>query len=113
MRSTAMAAKPLFAWGLLAGALLLPVAGCGTNSQDRTTGGAAAGAATGAGIGLLGGPVGVLVGGAIGAGAGAVTGGATKPSQLNLGKPPWSNPETRVPTANGTYAPATGQTTQP
>ena len=65
--------------------------------RDRTTGGAAAGAATGAGIGALGGPVGALAGAAIGAGAGAVTGATTSPSDVNLGRPPWSNPEVRTP----------------
>ena len=78
-------------------ALGLLTAACGTNTQDRTTGGAAAGAATGAGVGALGGPVGALAGAAIGGGVGAVTGATTEPSTLNLGEPPWSNPDTRVP----------------
>src|SRR5689334_3447266 len=95
----------------LAGALAL-LAACGTKQSDRVGGGAAAGAATGAGIGALGGPVGVVVGGAVGAGAGAVTGATTSPKDVNLGKPIWSNPETRVPTPSGTVAPATGQTTR-
>jgi hypothetical protein len=82
------------------------LAACGANERERTTGGAAAGAATGAGIGALGGPVGVVAGAVIGGGAGAITGAATKPSQLNLGRPPWDNPETRVPTPNGPVAPA-------
>ena len=76
--------------------LLGLVAACGTGEKERTTGGAAAGAATGAGIGVLAGPPGVLVGTAVGAGAGAVTGAATTPDQLNLGKPPWSNPDARL-----------------
>lgn len=85
-------------WKLVgAAAMALAVAACGTNPEDRTTGGAAAGAATGAGIGALGGPVGALAGAAIGAGAGAATGAATSPSEVNLGEPPWSNPEARVP----------------
>jgi phage tail tape-measure protein len=79
---------------------------CGTQPKERATGGAAAGAATGAGIGALGGPVGALAGAAIGGGAGAVTGAATSPNQVDLGKPPWNNPETRVPTRNGTARPA-------
>jgi len=78
-------------------AIALAVAACGTEQQERTTGGAAAGAATGAGIGALGGPVGALAGAAIGGGAGAVTGATTSPSDVNLGSPPWSNPEARVP----------------
>ena len=83
----------------LAGALglALAVAACGTNPNERTTGGAAAGAATGAGVGALGGPVGALAGAAIGAGAGAVTGATTDPKDVNLGKPPWTNPEANVP----------------
>ncbi|MBX6744336.1 MAG: peptidoglycan-binding protein [Acetobacteraceae bacterium] len=80
-----------------AAAMALAVAACGTEPGERTSGGAAAGAATGAGIGALGGPVGALAGAAIGAGAGAATGAATSPSQVNLGEPPWSNPDTRVP----------------
>ena len=78
------------------------LAACGTGPKERTTGGAAAGAATGAGIGALAGPPGVVAGALIGGGAGAVTGAATDPSQVNLGKPPWTNPETRVPTQSGT-----------
>jgi len=82
------------------------LAACGQNPQERTTGGAAAGAATGAAVGALAGPPGVVVGGLVGAGAGAATGAATSPNQLNLGKPPWTNPQTRVPTPNGPVAPA-------
>jgi hypothetical protein len=82
------------------------LAACGNNPQERTSGGAAAGAATGAGIGALAGPPGVLVGGLVGAGAGATTGAVTSPNQVNLGKPPWTNPQTRVPTPNGPVAPA-------
>ncbi len=85
-------------WKILGAAgLALALAACGTNSSDRTTGGAAAGAATGAGVGALGGPVGALAGAAIGAGAGAVTGATTSPRDVNLGTPPWSNPEVRTP----------------
>jgi hypothetical protein len=79
---------------------------CGTQPKERATGGAAAGAATGAGVGALGGPVGALAGAAIGGGVGAVTGAATSPDDVNLGKPPWNNPETRVPTPNATAKPA-------
>jgi phage tail tape-measure protein len=86
--------------------LLGLLAACGTNPQERTTGGAAAGAATGAAVGALAGPPGMAVGALVGGGAGAVTGAATKPSQVNLGKPPWTNPQTRIPTPNGSVAPA-------
>jgi hypothetical protein len=82
------------------------LAACGTEPRERTTGGAAAGAATGAGIGLIGGPPGVVAGALIGGGAGAVTGAATSPKDVNLGKPPWTNPEARVPTPNGPARPA-------
>jgi peptidoglycan hydrolase-like protein with peptidoglycan-binding domain len=86
---------------LSAAALGLLLTACGTDPQERTTGGAAAGAATGAGIGALGGPAGALAGAAIGAGAGAVTGAVTEPRDVNLGEPPWSNPEARVPGVTG------------
>lgn len=79
-----------------AAAIALALTGCGTNPGERTTGGAAAGAATGAGIGALGGPVGVGVGALIGAGAGAATGATTTPNQVNLGRPPWRNPNANV-----------------
>lgn len=70
---------------------------CGTTQKERTTGGASAGAATGAGVGALAGPPGVVVGALIGGAGGAATGAATTPSQVNLGKPPWNNPQVRVP----------------
>ncbi|WP_137180085.1 peptidoglycan-binding protein [Roseomonas sp. AR75] len=90
-------------------ALGLITAACGVNQQDRVGGGAAAGAATGAGVGALAGPPGVLAGAAIGAGAGAATGAATEPSTLNLGEPPWSNPDARVPgTQMGSNARSSG-----
>lgn len=81
--------------GLVIGGLSM-LAACGTNPEERTTGGAATGAGTGAVVGAVGGPVGVAAGAAIGAGVGAVTGAATKPSQVNLGKPPWANPNVNV-----------------
>ncbi len=79
---------------LALGVLLL--AACGTDPNERVEGGAATGAATGATVGLVGGPVGVLVGGAIGAGAGAATGALTDPSDVNLGRPLWADPEVRL-----------------
>ncbi|HWA79373.1 MAG TPA: hypothetical protein VG848_03590 [Acetobacteraceae bacterium] len=90
---------------LIAMGVLALLAGCGEQQPGRTTGGAAAGAATGAGIGALAGPPGILAGAVIGGGAGALTGSATKPSQVNLGTPPWNNPNTRVPTPNGPVGP--------
>src|SRR5690349_13414812 len=87
-------------------------AACGTNTKERTTGGAAAGAATGAGVGALAGPPGMALGAVVGGGAGAVTGATTSPSDVNLGKPVWNNPQARVPTPSGAVAPDTGQTTK-
>lgn len=72
------------------------LAGCGTQQNERVGGGAAAGAATGAGIGALGGPAGAVVGGVVGGAAGAVTGATTDPSDVNLGRPIWARPETRI-----------------
>lgn len=69
---------------------------CGTQQDERVQGGAAAGAATGAGVGALGGPVGAVVGGVVGGTAGAVTGATTDPSDVNLGRPVWAKPETRL-----------------
>jgi hypothetical protein len=86
-------AVKIFAVGMLG-----LLAACGTQPKERATGGAAAGAATGAGVGALAGPPGMAVGALIGGGAGAATGAATSPKDVNLGKPPWTNPETRVPT---------------
>ena len=86
--------------------MLCVLSACGTNQKERTTGGAAAGAATGAAVGALAGPPGMAVGALAGGGAGAATGAATSPQQVNLGKPPWTNPETRVPTPKGTVASA-------
>src|ERR1700746_2724057 len=79
---------------------------CGTTTPERASGGGAAGAATGAGIGALAGPPGVVIGALVGGGTGAATGAATSPNQVNLGKPPWTNPQTRIPTPNGPVAPA-------
>jgi len=44
---------------------------------------------------------------AIGGGAGAITGATTSPHDVNLGTPPWDQAQTRVPTPNGAYGPAT------
>jgi peptidoglycan hydrolase-like protein with peptidoglycan-binding domain len=94
----------MYAKILGAAALGLMVAACGTDPQERVQGGAAAGAATGAGVGALGGPVGALAGAAIGGGAGAITGATTSPRDVNLGRPVWENPETRVPGVTNTSA---------
>jgi osmotically inducible lipoprotein OsmB len=57
------------------------LSGCGTTQGDRGL----SGAGIGAGIGIIGGPPGIVVGGV----AGAVVGMATKPQQINLGRPVW------------------------
>jgi hypothetical protein len=75
----------------LAAAVLLGLAGCGSNEPDRLSGGTAGGAATGAAIGLIGGPIGVVLGAGIGAGVGAMTSTNTTPQQVNLGKPLWDH----------------------
>ena len=82
------------------------LAACGTQPKERAEGGGAAGAATGAAVGALAGPPGMVAGALIGGGAGAATGAATSPQQVNLGKPPWTNPNARVPTPNGPVSPA-------
>ncbi len=97
-----MNAKPILA----SLSVLALLSGCGTNEKDRVQGGAATGAATGATVGLVGGPIGVVVGGVIGGGVGALTGATTDPKDLNLGKPVWANPDTRIPTMSGPVAPA-------
>jgi hypothetical protein len=81
------------------------LAACGSQPKERAEGGGAAGAATGAAVGALAGPPGMVAGALIGGGAGAATGAATSPQQVNLGKPPWTNPNTRVPTPNGPVSP--------
>jgi hypothetical protein len=73
----------------LAGIALL--AACGSDEPDRAQGGAATGAATGAAVGIIGGPVGIVVGGLIGGATGATAGAVTRPSDIDLGPPPWSN----------------------
>jgi phage tail tape-measure protein len=85
---------------------LCALAACGNQPRERAEGGGAAGAATGAAVGALAGPPGIVAGALIGGGAGAATGAATSPQQVNLGKPPWTNPSTRVPTPNGSVSPA-------
>jgi len=71
--------------------VLALLAACGTDTNDRIQGGAAAGATTGATIGLLGGPIGVVVGGLIGGGIGAITGATVPERDMDMGAPPWSD----------------------
>jgi phage tail tape-measure protein len=77
--------------GVLLMAALAMLAACGTDSTDRTEGGAATGAASGAAIGILGGPIGVVVGALAGGAIGGAAGVASSPSDVNLGPPPWSD----------------------
>ncbi|MSP04864.1 MAG: hypothetical protein EXR05_06420 [Acetobacteraceae bacterium] len=97
-----MNTRTLFATGCM----LALLAGCGSNERERVQGGAMTGAATGAMIGLVGGPVGVVVGGLVGSGVGAVTGAMVDSKDLNLGRPVWANPDTRIPAPGGPIAPA-------
>jgi peptidoglycan hydrolase-like protein with peptidoglycan-binding domain len=96
-----------------AAAIILTVTACGTDRDERVSGGAAAGAATGAGIGALGGPVGALAGAGIGGAAGAVTGATTSPQDINLGEPPWSNPEVRTPLGDNRAGTRTARASRP
>jgi phage tail tape-measure protein len=91
---------------------LCALAACGTQPRERAEGGAAAGAATGAAVGALAGPPGVVAGALIGGGAGAATGATTSPQQVNLGKPPWTNPNTRIPTPNGPVSPTASRSSR-
>lgn len=74
---------------LTALALAVPLAACGSDPFDRTTGGAATGAATGGAIGLAFGGIGAIPGALIGAGLGAGTGAATDAETVDLGEPLW------------------------
>ena len=84
---------------LAALASLSLLAACGNNEPERAEGGVATGAATGAGVGVVAGPVGVVGGALIGGAAGGITGAATKPSDVNLGAPPWHDNSTAGQTA--------------
>ena len=67
----------------------LALAACGTETDDRTLGGAAVGAATGAGVGALFGGVGAIPGALIGGAVGAGTGAVTDEEAVDLGEPLW------------------------
>ena len=69
---------------LAASALVLSVAGCGSDPGDRALSGAGIGAGVGVGAALLGAPLlpALLVGGAVG----AATGGLTSDKQIDLGR---------------------------
>lgn len=66
---------------------LLALAACGENRFDRGVTGAAIGAGTGVAAGAMLGPVGMASGALVGAGIGGVAGVATRPSEINLGRP--------------------------
>lgn len=66
---------------ILAASAACALAGCGTQMGDRL----ASGAAIGASAGVVAGGVGIVPGAIVG----AAVGGLTKPSQVNLGDPPW------------------------
>jgi hypothetical protein len=72
---------------ILAAALALPLAACGTQPGERAATGGAIGAGTGAAVGAVAGDTttGALLGGAAGAAAGALT----EPDDVYLGEPFW------------------------
>ena len=70
---------------------ILGLAACGTETDDRTLGGAAVGAAAGAGVGALFGGVGAIPGALIGGAVGAGTGYVTDSKDVNLGEPLWTD----------------------
>ena len=72
-------------------AALTLLAACGNREPERAEGGAATGAATGAAVGAIAGPPGVVGGALIGGATGGAAGAATKPSDVNLGSPPWQD----------------------
>lgn len=76
-------------WMMTVAALCMAAAGCGTDTDDRTLGGAGVGAASGAAIGAVFGGVGAIPGAIIGAGVGAGTGYLTDAEKVNLGDPVW------------------------
>ena len=76
---------------VMAMAVVAPVvlAGCGTNTQDRTLGGAALGAGFGSALGVAVGGVGVLPGAAVGALIGSTMGAFTDADRIDYGPPIW------------------------
>lgn len=83
------------------------LAGCGTTTSDRTLSGAGIGAGAGAVVGAVTGLT-VAEGAVLGAVAGGLTGALTKPDQVNLGKPAWSesnNTSPASPTAQSQSSP--------
>ncbi|HTT08495.1 MAG TPA: peptidoglycan-binding domain-containing protein [Gammaproteobacteria bacterium] len=79
----------------------LALAGCGTTTADRTVSGAGIGAGAGAIVGAVT-SLSVPEAAVLGAVAGGLTGALTKPDQVNLGRPAWSqssNPPPASPTA--------------
>jgi osmotically inducible lipoprotein OsmB len=74
--------------GLVVGAVLVGLGGCGYRTSDRALSGGLIGAGGGAAIaGISGGNP--LAGAAIGGAAGALGGALTSPNTLNLGRPVW------------------------
>jgi hypothetical protein len=67
---------------------MISLAGCGTQTGERTVSGAGIGAGAGAVIGALTG-VSVLNGALLGAAAGGAAGLISDPNKVNLGKPAW------------------------
>lgn len=80
----------------------LVLAGCGTTTSDRTLSGAGIGAGAGAVVGAVT-SLWVPEAAVLGAVAGGLTGALTKPDQVNLGKPAWSQ-NSPPPTASASPA---------
>ena len=89
---------------VIALSMLCVLSACGTTPKERTSGGAAAGAATGAAGWRIGRST--RHGGRCPCwrGCGGGNRSRNEPPASELGKPPWTNPEARVPTPRGSVA---------
>ena len=76
----------------------LALAGCGTTTADRSMSGAGIGAGAGAIVGAVT-SLSVPEAAVLGAVAGGLTGALTKPDQVNLGKPAWSQSSNTPPSS--------------
>lgn len=81
-----MPRKTLLISGAAAATMLL--SGCGYTPTDRAVSGGLLGAGAGAGVAAIA-DGNVAAGAAIGAAAGAIAGAATRPEQIDLGRPVW------------------------
>jgi osmotically inducible lipoprotein OsmB len=76
-------------YNLLATAVAVGLAACGTTPGDRAVSGGAIGAGAGAVAGALGGSP--LTGAVLGGAVGAAAGGLTSPNTIDLGRPAWQS----------------------